>query len=115
MDIIHYRDHEIATYTVCGNNMLGQRNKDQLDKALTTCIKCKAINERRPLYAVTFVDDEGMSDQLVFNTSKEQLDAIEECLDNGAVSVTLQIIATEDINEGYELPAYHFSKVEWPD
>jgi hypothetical protein len=107
----HYRDNERATYAVCGFNMLGMRNiGDDLNKESTTCIKCKAINEGRPLYALTFVDDEGMSDQLLFNTSKEQLDNIEGLYDQGAVMVTLQIIATHEINEGYEPPAYHFAE-----
>jgi len=97
----HYMTDGRNTESVCGYDMVGLRNPFfDTDKSVTTCIACKAINEDRPLYAVDVLDEDGYKQRLRFNTPREQLDYVEFAYDEGAVSVTLQILSVEDLRNG---------------
>jgi hypothetical protein len=97
----HYMPTGWSTESVCGFDMVGLRNPAvDTDVTKTDCIACKAINEDRPLYAVDVLDEDGYKQRLRFNTPREQLDYVEFAYDEGAVSVTLQILSVEDLRNG---------------
>ncbi len=97
----HYMTNGRNTESVCGYDMVGLRDPSKdTNYRLTTCISCKAIHDDRPLYAVDTIDEDGYSQRIRFNTPKEQLDYVEFAYDEGALSVTLQILSVEDLRNG---------------
>jgi hypothetical protein len=98
--IQHFRATHWDSDSICGTNLVGQRNPIDMVERHTTCIACKAVLEGRPLYQVTAVDEDGHTDKSVFNTPAEQMAWMEEALDNGAVNVTMQIISHNEIMAG---------------
>lgn len=97
----HFMTDGRNTESICATDMVGQRDpaKDT-DDALTTCISCLAILANRPLYKVTATDEDGYIDTRAFNTPAEQMAAVEEAFDNGAVKVTMQILSVEELKSG---------------
>lgn len=99
--IQHFMTDGRNTESICGTDMVGQRNPAvDTDDGATTCINCVAILAGKPLYQITAVDEDGYTDRQRFNTPAEQMAAIEEALDNGAVNITLQILSVDELKSG---------------
>lgn len=100
ISVQHFRNSHWDSDSICGTNMVGARTPQDMEATNTTCIACKAIQEGRPLYGLSGVDEDGHIDRQVFNTPKEQRDAIEVLFDLGALNVTLQILSVDQLKAG---------------
>ena len=100
ISVQHFRNSHWDSDSVCGINMAGARTPQDCDPNTTTCIACKAIQEGRPLFAVSTVDEDGYSDTNVFNTAQEQIEFAESCMENGAESATMCIFTVEMLKDG---------------
>lgn len=97
----HYMTDGRNTESICGTDMVGRRDPFfDTNATVTNCIACKAILEDRPLYGLSAVDEDGHTDRQVFNTTKEQMAAIEDAFDLGALNVTVQILSVDDLKNG---------------
>lgn len=96
----HYRPHHSNSDSLCGENMVGRRTEHDMNRKITTCIRCVAILEGRDLYAVYTVDEDGYHDVNVFRTALEQIAFAESCMENGAELATMRILSPSDLEDG---------------
>lgn len=69
----HFREFVTNQHALCGADLLGRRNHQDLLSELTTCMLCRAIIDRNHVYVVLTWDDEGHIDIGYFNTIEDQV------------------------------------------
>lgn len=93
----HARNFVTDSHAICGADMLGRRHHNDLLFELTDCILCKAVLDRKHVYVVLTMDEDGYSDVNYFNTIEEQVEFSEEVAENHPIVNVMYILLPDEI------------------
>lgn len=79
----------------CGASAIGRRHPSMQNMTNADCILCRAMIDRKPVYAVATVDEDGNYDIAYFPSIRHQVDYSNECIGVGAFHMMYVLLPDE--------------------